>query len=192
MEPVLRDFPHEFETERLLIRCPLPGDGPSLNAAVRESLPELRPWMPWAMEEPTLEASEANVRRGYARFLTREDLWLMLLLKGTNTIIGGSGLHRIDWDVPKFEIGYWLSTPYTGQGYVAEAVTAVYHFAVHTLGAKRVEIRCDALNSRSIAVARRANFVHEATLRHERRNHITHELRDSMIFVRFPDDEIHA
>ncbi|MCB8984563.1 MAG: GNAT family N-acetyltransferase [Ardenticatenaceae bacterium] len=188
MEPILRDFPHQIETERLLIRCPLPGDGAALATAVRESLPELRPWLPWAMHEPTAEDSEANVRRGYARFLSREDLWLLLLLKETNTIIGGSGLHRIEWDIPKFEIGYWLGTPYTGHGYMTEAVAAIADFALTTLGAMRVEIRCDALNERSAAVARRLNFVHEGTLRCDRRNHLTHELRDTMIFARIAGD----
>lgn len=189
MEPILREFPHQIETDRLLIRCPLPGDGAPLAAAVQESLPQLRPWLPWAMTEPTVEASEANIRRGYARFLNREDLWLMVLLKGTNKIIGGSGLHRIDWSIPKFEIGYWLSTPYVGQGYITEAVSAVADFAFNTLGALRVEIRCDALNERSAAVARRLHFIHEGTLRNDRRNHLTNELRDTMIFAKIADHE---
>jgi len=189
MEPILRDFPHQIETERLLIRCPLPGDGASLAAAVQESLPELRPWLPWAMSDPTPEESEANVRRGYARFLSREDLWLMLLLKGTDKIIGGSGLHRIDWSIPKFEIGYWLGTPYTGQGYITEAVSAISGFAFNVLNAQRVEIHCDALNVRSAAVARRLDFTHEGTLRHHRRNHLTNDLRDTMIFAKVANHE---
>ena len=44
--PILRDFPEAFETGRLLIRSPMPGDGPELHAAVRESMDELLPWMP--------------------------------------------------------------------------------------------------------------------------------------------------
>ena len=36
--PILRDFPESFETERLLVRSPLPGDGPEMHAAVDESL----------------------------------------------------------------------------------------------------------------------------------------------------------
>jgi ribosomal-protein-serine acetyltransferase len=39
------DFPESFETERHLIRSPLPGDGPELYAAIRESIEELAPWM---------------------------------------------------------------------------------------------------------------------------------------------------
>lgn len=189
MKAILREFPQQIETDRLLIRCPLPGDGAPLAAAVKESLPELRPWLPWAMAEPTAEDSEANVRRGYANFINREDLWLLLLLKENGRIIGGSGLHRIDWDVPKFEIGYWLSTPYTGQGYMTEAVSAIADFAFDVLGAQRVEIQCDALNERSAAVARRLNFTHEGTLRHNRRNHLSNELRDTLIFAKIADHE---
>ncbi len=184
MEPILRDFPHRFDTERLTIRCPMPGDGLALYEAVVESLDEIRPWLPWAMETPTVEKTEANVRSGYSRFLNREDLWLLLFLKDTNICVGGSGLHRIDWEVPKFEIGYWLRTSYVGQGYMSEAVTGITEFAFETLEAKRVEIRCDSLNERSAAVARRLNFEHEGTLRQESRHHMSGKLRDTLIFAK--------
>ena len=56
--PILRDFPESFETERLLIRCPMPGDGAEVHAAVFESLDKLRPWMPWARERLTADVEE--------------------------------------------------------------------------------------------------------------------------------------
>ena len=99
MKPILMDFPYAFQSERLDIRGPLPGDGTELNRAVRESKEELKKWMPWALKTDSVEESEIRVREGQLKFLAREDLWLMLFLKGTNTIIGGSGLHRIDWSV---------------------------------------------------------------------------------------------
>lgn len=182
--PILQDFPHSFDSERLTIRCPLPGDGAELLAAIVESQAELAPWLPWAVGEQKLEQVEENVRRGHARFLTREDLWLMLFLRGTNTVVGGSGLHRIDWAVPKFEIGYWVRTRFARQGYIKEAVTAVSQFAFETLGAKRVEIRCDANNVRSAAIPPKVGFVHEATLRQDGRHHVSGDLRDTMIFAK--------
>lgn len=181
---ILRDFPHSFDSERLTIRCPLPGDGADLLAAIVESQTELAPWLPWAVGEQKLEDVEANVRRGHTRFLAREDLWLMLFLRGTNTVVGGSGLHQIDWAVPKFEIGYWVRTSFAGQGYIKEAVTAVSHFAFATLEAKRVEIRCDANNVRSAAIPPKLGFVHEGTLRQDGRHHLSGELRDTMIFAK--------
>ena len=166
--PILRDFPDAFETERLRIRSPLPGDGPEVYAAVAESLEELKPWMPWAHQELTLEVEEENMRRARAAFLERSDLMLLLFLKGTGTLVGGSGLHRIDWEVPKFEIGYWVRTRFAGRGYITEAVGGITAFAFDRLGARRVEIRCDTLNRRSARVAERAGFRLEGELRNDK------------------------
>jgi len=58
VNPVLLDFPDSFETERLTIRSPMPGDGEELQAAVVESIDNLRPWMPWADHIPTVEEEE--------------------------------------------------------------------------------------------------------------------------------------
>jgi len=182
VKPILLDFPDSFETERLTIRSPMPGDGEELQAAVAESIDNLRPWMPWADHVPTVEEEEEAVRSGRARFLTREDLWLLLFLKGTHTLVGGSGLHRIDWDVPRFEIGYFVRQRFAGQGYITEAVRGIAHFAFEKLGARRVEIHCDARNERSRRVAERAGFELEATLR----NHSVApdgRLRDTLIYV---------
>jgi RimJ/RimL family protein N-acetyltransferase len=187
---ILRDFPERFETERLTIRAPLPGDGKELNQAVRESWAELQEWMPWAAGEPPAEAdSEARLREARARFLTRQDLWLLLFLKGTETLVGSSGLHRINWSVPRFEIGYWVRTSHGRQGYITEAVNGITAFAFDELGARRVEIRCDSGNVRSAAVARRCGYELEATLHHDDRHHLTGALRDTLIFARFAGDE---
>ena len=184
-KPILIEFPYSFDTERLTIRGPLPGDGEEIHTAVMESLDELRPWMPWAVDKIlSVEEYEVRAREGQLKFLSREDLWMMPLLKGTNTIIGGTGLHRINWNVPRFDIGYWVRTSYARQGYITEAVSGLTDFAFDTLGAKRVEIRCDALNERSAAIPRRLGFTLEATLRHEDRDHITNNLRDTMIFAK--------
>lgn len=187
-KPILFDFPYSFETERLTIRGPLPGDGPKVREAVLESQKELKPWMPWAMEIPSEEDYEIRVREGRLKFLAREDLWMMLILKETGDYIGGSGLHRIDWNVPKFEIGYWVRSSYAGQGYITEAVNGITAFAFKTLGARRVEIRCDVKNTRSAAVAQRAGYTLEGTFRSDARDHFG-QLRDTYIFARLREPQ---
>ncbi len=189
-DPILREFPYSFETERLLIRGPLPGDGRELRTAVLESQESLKQWLPWAVNIPNETDYEVLIRKGHTRFLNREDLWMFILLKDTGVIIGGSGLHRINWDIPSFEIGYWLCDSYTGEGFMTEAVAGISNFAFNTLGAKRVEIRMDSNNVKSTAVAQRLGYIHEATLRNESRHHLTNDLRHTMIFARIaPDDE---
>lgn len=182
--PILFDIPDSFESERLVLRAPRPGDGEALNAAVIESLAELRPWMPWAMQAPTLADSEEYVRRSAVKYAAREDLPLLLWCKATGALVGGSGMHRIDWEVPAVEIGYWVRTSRAGQGYITEAVNAITTFAFDVIGAHRVEIRCDEHNERSAAVARRAGFELEGILRNEARQHLSLELRNTMIFAK--------
>ena len=103
--PILKDFPDSFETNRLLIRSPMAGDGPELYAAVRESFDELQVWMPWPEKLKTVADSEESARQAQVKFLERSDLMLFLFSKETGALVGSSGLHRIDWRVPKFEIG---------------------------------------------------------------------------------------
>jgi RimJ/RimL family protein N-acetyltransferase len=167
MNPVLLDIPEEFETARLLIRVPRAGDGAGLNAAVVETLEELRKWMPWAKEVPSVEKSEENSRRAYAKFLLREDMTLRLIHKETGLFLGSSGLHPRGWEVPKFEIGYWCRTRFEGQGYITEAVRGILRFGFATMGARRVEIHCDLLNGRSMRVAERVGMRREGELRNE-------------------------
>lgn len=188
MKPaILRDFPESFETGRLLIRSPLPGDGPEFNRAKLESFEELRPWMGWARKDTTDEDSEEDVRRARTRFLAREDLMLLLFLKGTDTLVGSSGLHRIDWEVPRFEIGYWCRTRFAGRGYITEAVRGITAFAFEELGARRVEIKCDTKNERSVKVAERAGFRLEGELRNDQRA-TDGSLRNTLVFALTPED----
>ncbi len=140
--------------------------------------------MPWAVNIPTVVESEVRLREKHLDFLARKDLLLLLFLKGTHTLVGSSGLHRIDWEVPRFEIGYWVRTSFARQGYITEAVTGISNFAFVQLGAKRVEIRCDAKNRRSAAVPQRLGFTLEGTLRNEAVDHNTGELRSTMIFAK--------
>ena len=90
MEALLLDFPESFESDRLTIRAPRPGDGTKIHAAVRETFDDLKLWMPWAQQMPTLEESESYIRRAQCQFLAREDLALLLFLKGTNTMVGAA------------------------------------------------------------------------------------------------------
>jgi RimJ/RimL family protein N-acetyltransferase len=169
MDPLLIDVPDRLETERLVLRVPRPGDGRVLNDAIRASHDELVPWLPWAGTLPTVEESEAHCRRQQARFLLREDFVMLLFLRGAGgsdgELLGATGLHRIDWALRKFEIGYWRKTGCGQRGFMTEAVRAMARMAFDALDARRVEIRMDDRNESSWKLAERAGFTLEALLR---------------------------
>lgn len=185
MKPILLDFPEQFYTERLLIRKPLPGDGKFVYHATQASINELKPWMPWAHKNQTEEDVEVNICEAHAKFITREDLRLHLFDKETGEFIGSSGLHRINWSVPKFEIGYWIDTRYSGKGLMTEAVAEITEFAFTELNARRVEIRCDSKNIRSRAIPEKLNFALEGILKNDGLSGDGKELRDTCVFAKY-------
>jgi RimJ/RimL family protein N-acetyltransferase len=169
MDPLLIDVPERMETARLVLRAPRAGDGGALNEAVRASSDELAPWMPWAGTLPSVDESEAHCRRQRARFILREDLVFLLFVRdaagGEGELVGAMGLHRIDWTLRKFEIGYWRRTGCQGRGLLTEAVQALARMAFDVLDARRVEIRMDDRNERCWKLAVRAGFTLAALLR---------------------------
>ncbi len=143
--------------------------------------------MPWVENHRTTQDSEESVRRARVRFLERSDLMLLLFLKETGTLVGSSGLHRMDWTVPKFEIGYWCRSRFTGKGYITEAVRSISAFAFEALDARR-EIRCDSQNHRSVKVAEKSSFTLEGKLRNDACAP-GGSMRDTLIFSAVPEDE---
>lgn len=185
--PLLLDLPEWIESSRLRLRAPRKGDGAALNTAILESWSSLHQWMPWAREQPSVFESEENVRRMAAAFLARTDLPLFMFLSDGQTFVGATGLHRMNWSVPRFEIGYWIRSSFEGQGYVAEAVTRLTAFALKELGAARIEIHCSQRNVRSQRVAERCGYLREGTLRNHRREP-SGELGHTIIFSCVPSE----
>jgi ribosomal-protein-serine acetyltransferase len=189
INPILIDLPFPIQTRRLIIRMQMPGDGPALNEALRESWDRLKLWVPFASGDlPTVEQSEERSRRKHTAFLLREDLSMILIERMTGRMLGGAGLHRINWEAGCFEMGYWNRTSVEGQGFVTEAAIALTQYAFRQLKATRVEIRCAPPNERSTAIPKKLGYELEGTLRNHHLAPASREPQDLMVFARFHGD----
>lgn len=184
MDPIMIDFPTMFYTKKLLIRMPQPGDGKSLCEAVNASIEELKPWMKWAQNEHSEYESELVIRETHIMFLRREKLRFLIFLKDTGQFIGSSSLHNIDWDLRKYEIGYWIDTRYSGKGYMTEAVKGICDFAFNQLDARRLEILCDTKNSKSKLIPERLGFELEGIMKNSDLSVDESELRHTYLFAK--------
>ncbi|MFJ9962034.1 GNAT family N-acetyltransferase [Streptomyces avermitilis] len=63
------------------------------------------------------------------------------------------------------EVGFWATKEHRGNGYITEAVLAASHWAFTQMSIDRVEWRAQVGNTGSRAVAERAGFTIEGTLR---------------------------
>jgi RimJ/RimL family protein N-acetyltransferase len=170
--PILLDLPAILETPRLLLRTPQAGDGAIFLAAVTASLPELRRFLgflPWVTPDPTAESAELYCRTTYIDYLNRKNLLYFVFEKSSGQFLGAAGLYRIDWTLPKAEVGYWSNSATTGQGFISEAVLRLVDFAFQELGMLRLELVSDEDNLPSRQLAERCRFDLEGILRNDRK-----------------------
>lgn len=185
--PILLDVPDRLVGERVVVRAYSEEDVVPQYEAIQESIEHLRPWMPWYDQHESTTDTRAFVRRSMAQWILREEFVMGIFARDDGRFLGGSGLHAHDWQLPSFEIGYWLRASAEGHGYMTEAVRLVTRFAFDGLRAKRVIIRCDARNRRSAAVAERVGYQLEG----RQRNAGTApdgRLRDLLLYAMIPED----
>ncbi len=83
----------------------------------------------------------------------------------TRALIGRTGLHRFDDDIPSAEIGYGVLPSHRRRGVATAAVTTLARWGFEELGLRRVELLHDLANTASCRVAVAAGFVHEGVER---------------------------
>jgi RimJ/RimL family protein N-acetyltransferase len=136
-----------------------------MHEAITESLEHLRPWIPWARQEPReLEWMVGFVRMFRGQMDLGQDAVYGIFDKSETEQIGGTGLHnRIGKDAR--EIGYWINVKHVNKGYATEAVRALIRIAFEIEEHSRLEIRCDPENVFSRRIPLRLGFRNEMTLR---------------------------
>jgi ribosomal-protein-serine acetyltransferase len=181
------EVPKELWGPRVLLRPLTPRDAPAVWEAVKESRERLAAWLPWVSTLRSIDDERANIVKMRARWMRREDLTVGIFDRTTGRYLGGSGLHRINWDLRIFEIGYFVRTSAEGRGYIAETVQLLTCFAFDGLQANRVEIYVDPRNVRSARVPERLGFVLEGTLRRVRTD-VNGRPADRQVFALIRDD----
>jgi ribosomal-protein-serine acetyltransferase len=150
-------LPTLVESARLSLRQWTDIDAAPLSAAIEASLSHLRPWMPWASDEPsTLEERLALIRMWRAEWEQGGDSVFGIFLD--RTLIGGAGLHR-RVGPGAVEIGYWIHVGHVRNGYATEAAEALTRAAFDASSIDRVEIHHDKANTASAGIPRHLGFT---------------------------------
>lgn len=171
---------YRIETERLIVRCYQPSDARLLAESVTESVEHLKPWMPWAHNEPTpFEEKLQGVKRFRGMFDLNENYVYGIFNKEETKLLGGTGLHPRLGD-NELEIGYWIHKDFVRRGLVTESTAALVKVGFEIIHIHRIEIHCDPNNAASASIPRKLGFTHEGTLR--AKTPILDHWSDSMIW----------
>lgn len=174
--------------KRVVLRVPQMHDYAAWAEVRQQSREHLVPWEPsWARDELTRAAFRRRIRH-YQREM-RDDLGFAFFIfhDADDQLLGGLTISNIRRGVTQAAaIGYWLGAPFTGRGYMSEAVNAVATFAFERLRLHRLEAACLPSNAASVAVLERTGFLPEGRARRYLR--INGEWQDHLLFARLSDD----
>jgi RimJ/RimL family protein N-acetyltransferase len=151
--------PQTLRSDRLELRAPVSADIDGVHAACQD--PEIQRWVPIPSPYERRHAEyfvEQLVTEGWR---TDTAYTFCVFPLGGGPLIGAANLHR---QGDTWEVGYWTVREHRSHGYTAEAVGALARWAF-AQGIERLEWRAEAGNTGSRAVAERAGFVVEGTLR---------------------------
>jgi RimJ/RimL family protein N-acetyltransferase len=170
----------ELDSERLVLQRFTRRDATTLDDAIRESLPDLNQWLPWARMDYTAPDTVAFIRESMQAW--RDERAWDYSIRSKNDPRRHIGNISI-WTVSKLgkigEIGYWVRSEETNRGVCTEAVDVLLEEAFNSLGYHKIILRIAVGNGASDRVAEKLGFTREGVLREElliRGNWIDHSL----------------
>ena len=153
--------PVELVTPRLRLRLPDARDTDAVTAACQD--PEVQRWVPVPSPYAREHAEQwiAGAAESWAR---DEELRFVVVDRTGDSLVGAMGLHARSPGMR--EIGFWTAPGARRRGFTVEAARRICRWGFEDLGLHRVEWLALVGNEGSRAVAQRAGFVLEGTLRH--------------------------
>lgn len=161
--------PDRLEHGSFVLRSYLPGDGDAVFEAVSASREHLAPWMPWAREEGSVEASERTARQFRGRYLLATEFVLAIFDPSERRLLGGTGFHLKEGPLSSrsAEVGMWIRSDEAGRGLGTRVLVALLRWGLEDWPWERLLWRCDARNTASQRVAEKAGMRLEGTLRRQ-------------------------
>jgi RimJ/RimL family protein N-acetyltransferase len=140
------------------------GEDAVLQAAVRESMMELEPWMSWANEHYTIETARNFIAVTRAQWASGALYAFAVIDANSGEFLGGCGLSHLHPVYHFCNLGYWVRTSHHGRGIAGRAAKLAAQFAFERVGLIRAEIVIAAGNERSRRTAEKIGAHYEGVL----------------------------
>jgi RimJ/RimL family protein N-acetyltransferase len=176
----------ELSDGNIMLRPYRADDVEALYEAVRESINELSPWLPWCHAAYTIDESKSFIMsRDEARAKTEEHSFGVFDAR-TGAYSGGVGLNHLVREYLYANLGYWVRTGSTGRGIASNATRLLARFGLEELGLQRIEIVAAVGNVASQRTAEKAGAVREGVLR--KRLFLYGQPHDAVLYSIVTDD----
>jgi len=140
-------------------------DASAVWEAVRESVAEIQPWMPWCHAEYSPEDSRSWLDAQVPAF-TQGTAFEFAIVSADGRLLGGCGLNQIDTVNRRANLGYWVRSSATGRGVATAAVGLLRRWGFEHTDLLRLEVVIAVGNQASHRVAEKSGATREGVLRH--------------------------
>jgi len=142
--------------ENLKLMLPQPRHAEELAAVVQTNLKLLKPWMPWATDDYSIDSAQDFIKRNLKTFAETGSFSASLILDGKFS--GTVGFHNLDLTNKSTELGYWLAKEAQGKGIMMRCCRVLIDYLFDVLELNRIQINCNTENAKSRAIPERLNF----------------------------------
>ena len=168
------------------LRPPAESDVDDVYSAVRESLPELLPWMAWSHPDYQRIETAEWIRSAGQSWANDTEYSFVIHDAADGSFLGTCGLNGLDRLNRWANLGYWVRSGATRRGFATRAAALTADFGFRELGLDRIEILAATGNEPSQRVATKVGTVREGILR--RRLRVGTSSHDAAVFSLIRDD----
>jgi ribosomal-protein-serine acetyltransferase len=148
-------FSHQID-DNLKLCLPELHTAEELTAVVRANLKHLQPWMPWAVDEYSIDSAKEWIQRTLTEFA--EDGRFNAVILIDEKPVGTIGFHNLNTANGSAEIGYWIDKEHEGRGIITRCSGALIDYLFDVRKLNRIQINCNVDNTRSRKVPERLGF----------------------------------
>ncbi len=162
---LIKDIPETIQTKHTTVRRYKRGDGAAIYALAERNnnRDHLKGIADDIAELKSVDEAEVKARKHRAEWAKRDRFVAGVWER--DLYIGEIWIEPENWEVPCFELGWFIGKGYEGKGLVHEAAEACIGFIFDELDAYKVFVKTSDTNTRSYKLAERLGFTKEGHLR---------------------------
>jgi len=134
-----------------------------ITEVVVRNLGHLQPWMPWAVDDYSIDSAKEWIHRTLSEFA--EDGRFNAIILVDDKTVGTIGFHNLNTGHGSAEIGYWIDKDFEGRGIITRCCRVLIDYLFELRELNRIQINCNVENVRSRAVPERLGFTLEGVHR---------------------------
>lgn len=150
------------------LRLPRAADAPAILAMVLDNKERLADYFPVSVKAVKDTASaEHYVAQKLKEAKNREAYSFVVYDTKAKKPAGMVFIKRIDWSIPKAELGYYIDKNYEGRGLASESLALLVNYSFNTLKLRKLVMRIAPANKASRRVAEKNGFEIEGLLKQD-------------------------